>query len=75
MQLNLYSVNYWSGTDWKWLEYDALAESEAQIRAHVDTECPSEFRLRPHVRDTERTDTLKIECHGPVKLPYVLESR
>lgn len=75
MELNLYTVKYWSAVEWTWVEYDALAVSDAQIRAQVDKACASEHRLRPYVRDSERTDTLEIECHGPVALPYVLNSR
>ncbi|HDR9106053.1 hypothetical protein [Paraburkholderia sp. A3RO-2L] len=75
MQLNLYTVKHWSSLDWKWLEFDALAQTEAQVREQVDKTCSSEYRLRPYVPEDQRTDTLVIECHGPVALPYVLESR
>jgi hypothetical protein len=74
MGLNLYTVKYWSAVEWGYIEYDALAGSEDQVRAKVDKDCASEHRLRPYVSDDRRTDTLEIECHGPVELPYVLSS-
>lgn len=78
MQLNRYSVKYWSSVDWAWTEYDALAESEEQVRAGVEAECLSEYRVR-HCGFSEGnslyvppSDSLEIVCHGEVKLPYVL---
>lgn len=75
MQLNLYTVKYWSAVEWTWMEYDALAVSEAQIRMQVDKACACEHRLRPYAKESARTDTLEIECHGPVQLPYTLSTR
>lgn len=78
MELNRYSVKYWSSVDWGWMEYDALAETEDQIRHQVNADCKPEFRIK-HCGFSESSslytppvDSLEIVCHGAVKLPYVL---
>lgn len=78
MPLNRYTVKYWSAVDWGWTEYDALAESEDQIRTKVEAECKQEFRIK-HCGFSETSslytppaDSLEIVCHGEVTLPYIL---
>jgi hypothetical protein len=74
MELHHYHVHYWSAVEWNYVEYDVIAESEAQVRAKVDAECVSEHRLRAYVKESERKDTLEIENRGAITLPYVLNT-
>ncbi len=74
MELHHYHVHYWSSVEWAYLEYDVIATGDAQVREKIDAECAAEHRLRPYVKESERTETLEIEDRGAITLPYVLNT-
>lgn len=66
--ISLYHVYYWSSLDWRWCEYDVIAESEESIRAKVDESCPPSCRTYPYRKGEE--ETLKITKHEDITLPW-----
>lgn len=81
MPLNRYSVRYISSQDdarCLHFHYDVLAETETQVRSHVDQKCELQYRLiesfypKGHQDYHEPKDSLEIDCYGPVDLPFIL---
>lgn len=73
--LNRYEVNYFSSVDWRHITLEVLAESEEQVRRHIDKICIPEYRDKPYKfpSGSSYEDTLKIKVwEEGIILPYVL---
>lgn len=75
-----YSVKYWSGIAWEWIEHaQVLAQNEEQVRALIDAECQPEHRLK-HSLFSEGSsfykppyDSLTITHEGTLTLPCIID--
>lgn len=76
--MNRYTCTWFSALEWKWMEFDFLAESEEQLRAHIDTLCPEEYRTGNYYRVTrgmdDISDSLQFDSVYPVTIPFQLNA-
>lgn len=73
--MNIYTAKYFSHGEWRWIEYEILAESEEQVRRLIDEECAPEWRDRPYkLAGAPYEDTLQITLDRTIELPYIMRS-
>lgn len=70
--LKIYNVRFFSHGEWRYLEYDIIAESEAQVRKFADEKCEPQWRAKPYGEVKE--DSLVIKEVKDVNIPYLLYS-
>lgn len=73
--MNRYVVTYFDGVDYKKKEASYLAESESQLREHIDQKVlEPRFRRHPQItKNSPKGDSLEIFLEEEsVEIPYML---
>lgn len=73
LSMNRYEATWFDHGEWRQIHLELIAESEEQVRRHIDKDYPLWYRLKlRYGRQGPDEDSLKIKKVETVELPYVL---